>query len=149
MRGKSLVEGQVNTDSRHRLDGVYEFVSETTTLTKPRKASYKRMSPEWTGIWQFQNGSYTCVLMKGRRDEFFNRKKLEDVGFESFAGPYELEGERLRLMRKYTFHPWDVGRSKVVNYRVDGDTLTLIEALHPYVEDLREGTITTILRRVK
>lgn len=145
----TLAEGRASVGSRGKLDGVYEFVSESTVLTKPEKTSYKRMSSEWGGVWQFQNGHYTRVLMKRRRDGFFDYKNLDDLGFESFAGLYEIKGKSVWLRQTYAFNPFDVDGSALMAYRVDGDTLTLIEKLYPHVEDLREGTITTVLRRLK
>lgn len=148
VHSKNFAESQGSVASHGKLDGVYEFVSESTVLTKPRKTAYESTSSEWGGIWQFQNGYYTRVLMKRRRDNFFS-KKLEDLGFESFAGSYEIEGKNVRLIQKYAIHPFDVDRSALMEYRIDGDTLTLIQTLHPYLEDPREGTITTVLRRLK
>jgi hypothetical protein len=87
-------------------------------------------------------------MMKRNRDRFFSLK-IEDLGFESSAGPYEIEGKSLRLIKKYAIHPFEIDRSVLVEYRIDGDTLTLVQTLRPYLEDLREGTITTVLRRVK
>jgi hypothetical protein len=148
-QSKNSVEGQVDTISPDKLHGVYEFVSESVILTEPKKVDYKRTSPEWEGMWQFQNGHFTRVLMKRRRDAFFNPQKREDFGFESSAGPYELEGKSLRLIQAYTFHPFEVDRSIVMNYHFDGDTLVLTQTLQPYIEDLRKGTIKTVLRRSK
>jgi hypothetical protein len=146
---QNLGKGQVSASSADKLDGVYEFVSESTILTKPRNTTYKRTSSEWVGVWQFQNGHYTRVLMKRRRDNFFNPKKLDDLGFESFAGSYKIEGENVLLKQSYALNPLNVDGSVLMAYRIDGDTLTLIQTLHPYIEDLREGTITTVLRRLK
>ncbi len=148
-QSKNPAEGRVSAVSPDKLDGVYEFVSESEVLTEPKKFAYKRTSPEWGGIWQFQNGYFTRVLMKGRRDAFFDPQKLEDFGFESSAGPYEIKGGSILLVQSYTFNPLDVGRSMLKDYRFDGDTLILTQTLQPYVEDLRRGTITTVLRRLK
>jgi len=149
MRSQSLSKEQVSVRSPEKLDGVYEFVSESTVLTKPTKSAYKRMLPEWAGVWQFQNGYYTRVLMKRRRDNFFDPKKLDDLGFESFAGPYEIVRESVLLKQPYAFHPFNVGGSALLAYRLDGDILTLSQTLHPYIEDPREGTVTIVLRRIK
>ena len=149
VHSKNPAEGQESVSSPSRLDGVYEFVSESTVLTKPKKTAYKRMSPEWAGIWQFQNGYYSRVMMKRRRENFFEPKKFEDLGFESFAGSYEIKEGSVWLRQPYAFNPLNVDRSALMTYRIDGDTLVLIEKLHPYIEDLREGTVTTVLRRVK
>src|SRR5205807_7414771 len=110
----------------------------------------ERTSAEWVGIWQFQNGYYTHVMMKRRRDKFWNYKRnLYDLGFESSAGPYESDEKRVVLSQSLTFIPLNVGRGIYLTYRIDGDTLTLIENLQPYIEDMREGTITTVLHRIK
>ena len=148
-QSKSFVEDNVSARDTDKLDGVYEFVSESVVLTEPKKTSYKRASPEWGGIWQFQKGYFTSVLMKGRRDNFFDPKKLEDFGFESSTGPYEIQGKSISLIQTYTFHPFEVDRSILVDYRFKGNTLILTQTLQPYVEDLRKGTITTVLRRLK
>jgi len=148
-QSKSFVEDQVGARGAYKLDGVYEFVSESVVLTEPEKTSYKRTSPEWGGIWQFQNGHFTSVLMKGRRDNFFSPKKREDLGFESSAGPYEIRGKTIRLIQTYTFHPFEVDRSIHLDYQFVGNTLALTQTLQPYVEDLRKGAITTVLRRLK
>ena len=145
----NTTRGQRSVESMDKLIGVYDFVSETTVLSKPRKSVLKRISPEWTGIWQFQDGYYTRVIMKGRRDTFFDSKKFEDLGFESFAGPYEFEGAGVRLIQKYAINPFSVDRSALMDFQIDGDTVTLIQTLRPYLEDPREGTITIVLRRVK
>lgn len=148
-KSKHIVEDQVGGMSSNKLDGVYEFVSESLVLTEPKEITHKRTSPDWNGIWQFQNGYFTSVLMKGRRDTFFNPKAREDFGFESSAGPYEIKGNNIRLTQAYTFHPFEVDRSILMDYRFDGDTLVLTRTLKPYVRDLRRGTITTVLRRLK
>lgn len=144
-----LVEEQANTKSLVELDGVYEFVSEATVLSEPRKETGFRASSEWDGIWQFQNGYYTCVLMKKRRPNFYSRENLDDLGFESFAGHYDIKGNSVRLEQTYAFNPMDVGRSVLLVYQLDGDTLVLTEKLNPSVEDIRRGTVTITLRRIK
>jgi hypothetical protein len=130
------------------IEGVYEFVSESTQLTKPKKETFKRTPPDWAGIWQFQKGHFTSVLMKARRDRFFARNN-QDLGFESSAGSYGVKGKDVELTQTYTLSPFDVGGSLLMAYDIDGDTLTLTETLYPHVEDLREGTIVLVLRRLK
>lgn len=92
--------GGASTDDPAKLDGVYEFVSETTVLVKPKEVVNKRAAPEWVGLWQLRNGHYSRVLMKSRRDEFFDPKNFADLGFESFAGPYELKAGSVMLIIK-------------------------------------------------
>src|SRR5215469_14777570 len=78
------------------IEGVYEVVAETTALTKPTRTTLQRTAPTWSGIWQFQKGRFTSVLMKGRRDRFFDRKN-QDLGFESSAGAYSVDGENVDM----------------------------------------------------
>lgn len=132
-----------------RLDGVYDFVSESIELTGPTKATYKRESPQWKGLWQFHNGFFTCVVMNGRRSLTLGRKGIPELGFESFAGTYDLDGDSIQLEESLAINPLDVGRYRVMSYRIDGDTVILSETLYPHVEDLRDGVITTVLRRLK
>jgi hypothetical protein len=148
-QSKNFAEGQVSAVNHDKLNGVYEFVSESAVLTEPKKAAYERTSPEWGGLWQFQNGYFTRILMKARRDAFFNPQELRDFGFESSAGSYEIKGESVLIVQTYTFNPLDVGRSMHMKYSFTGDTLILTQTFQPYVEDLRKGTITTVLRRLK
>lgn len=130
------------------MEGVYEFVSETTFLTKPTQSTNNRTPPAWRGIWQFQNGRFTSVLMKARRDAFFNCKN-QDLGFESSAGAYEADEKNVTLTQTYTLSPFDVDRSLQMAYQIDGYSLTLTQTLYPYVEDLREGRVVTTLRRLR
>ena len=147
VRSKTI-DNQQTTVTPNAFDGVYELVSETTELTKPRKSSHTALSSDWAGIWQFQNGYYSRMMMKRKRDAFFSGK-VEDLGFQSFGGRYEIEGTSVRLIQDFAIHPFAVGRSALKTYRMDGDTLTLIERLQPYLEDSREGSVTTVLHRIK
>lgn len=131
------------------VDGVYEFISELRSINSPRKSSSLRTSTDWLGRWQLQNGYYTRVLMKRQRTRFFDPKKLDDLGFESLTGSYEVRGDTILFSQECAFNPLDVGGTSLVTYTIDGDELTLIEKLHPRVESMIEGTVTTTLRRVK
>ena len=142
---KKYSEGKIEG----KLDGVYEFISESTVLTKPRKTSLKRSKPEWGGVWHFQKNYYSCLLMERKRESFYDPKKLDDFGFESFSGTYELEGDSVRLIQDYAFNPYSIGRSVQMKYKIEGERLTMTQSLSPYLEDLREGTITIVLHRLK
>jgi hypothetical protein len=131
-----------------QLTGTYEFLSEVTALTKPDNAKITRLAPEWGGLWQFYDGHYSRVLMKRKRDKFFDAKGVGDLEFEASAGSYRPTTNGILLTEDYTLHPFDVGRSRRVSCRLDGNTLTIIRRVEPGVEDLREGTVTTILRRI-
>jgi hypothetical protein len=132
------------------LVGTYKFVSESTVLTKPEHTSTRRAAPDWAGIWQIQSGYYTRVLMRRRRDNFFQAKTRENWGFESFAGPYDiLDSNEILLHQAFALNPLEVDGAARMKYKIAGDTLTLVQDLKPRVEDLREGTITTVLKRIK
>ncbi|MFL6230981.1 MAG: hypothetical protein ACJ741_19570 [Pyrinomonadaceae bacterium] len=143
-----LAQKQANAIKPDELEGVYEFVSEKVELTKPKKVSGGRAESDWAGIWQFQKGHFTHVMMKRVREQFFDSTKLEDLGFESSAGTYEISGGGTVWLRyDIAFHPFDVGRPVAMRYQHKGDTITLTETLTPHMEDLSGGTITTALRR--
>lgn len=131
------------------LEGVYEFISETTELIKPTKVTYERSAPEWVGLWQFQKGYYTRVIMEKDKSNFFKSKKIEDLGFESFAGKCVIEGNMIRLEQDYALHPFAIDRSAKFGFRKEKENLILTQKLVPYMENLNEGTITILLRKVK
>lgn len=149
VHSEKFTESQEGISNFDKLDGVYEFISESTVLTEPKGTAYKRTSPEWSGMWQFQKGYFARVLMKRRRDTFFDPRKWEDFGFESSAGRYEIAGKSVRFIQDQAFHPFDVDRSALMDYRFEQDSLVLTQTLQPYLEDLRKGTITIVLRRLK
>jgi hypothetical protein len=142
-------QGRGNIVKLNEMDGVYEFVSETKALTKPNESTSQRTSSEWVGLWQFQRNYYSRVLTKKSGRAFpCDTQKDDSFGYESSAGTYKSEGNRIYLSEEFTISPLDAGRSKSLEYSFDGDTLTLTETLHAYVENINEGTITTVLRRV-
>ena len=94
---KSFAEKKKVNNLLGKLNGVYGFVSESTVLIKPRKEILRRSEPEWSGVWHFQNSHYSRILMKRKRDRFYNSTKLEDLGFEGFSGTYKAEGQGILL----------------------------------------------------
>lgn len=138
----------IHSQSDIRLDGVYSFVREEVTLLKPRRETRVLAPPEWTGVWHFSNGSYSSVLMLDKRPSFFDVKN-PDLGYESFAGRYTVDGDRLVLARDFSAHPFLRGHTTVMQYRFEDDLLILTNTLAPRLEDLREGTISVVLTRLK
>jgi hypothetical protein len=61
MHIESAAKRQGTAISSDKLDGVYEFVSESATLTKPRKTTYKITSPEWGGSGNFRTGTILAL----------------------------------------------------------------------------------------
>jgi hypothetical protein len=133
----------------NNVEGVYEFVSETTSVTKPKQYEQKLSSDDWGGMWHFQKGYYTRFVMKKKRGNYLAAKKRIDFGFEVYAGPYEVDDKKVVLYQKYAAHPFEIDRTVVMQYQLDNDTLTLTQILTPYLEDIRDGKVITVLRRIK
>lgn len=135
------------TENNENIEGVYELVTQEVNITKPHKESYSLTPPRWTGIWQFNSGYFSSVLMKDERSNFFDCEE-RDLGYESFAGTYTLEGDEITFKQNYSLHPFYKGRPVVMNYSLKKNTLILIQVLHPGIEDMSEGTIKIVLRRL-
>lgn len=133
------------------IDGAYRLVSETTTLEKPKKETTYRKPPEWSGRFLFIDGYFTVSLMDNTRDrDWFSKfpEDLQGVGYDSFAGRYEIKGTTLKLDPELGLHPfYDIGRISVFQFRIEGESLILTQRLSPYVEDLRKGELVLILKR--
>jgi len=131
------------------VDGAYEFVSETTTLTKPEKRTFHYAPPEWTGLWIFKNNRFSQTSMRQRRSWDPFPRNQQDLGYTSSAGSYKIEGTRLILKQELSLNPAAIGYPAVSEYKLEGDTLTLIESLYPRPEDLSEGQQIIVLRKIK
>jgi len=131
------------------VEGTYELVSQETRLTKPQKSVIMRKSPDWSGLLQFHDGYYAWVLMKKTRPTYFESNQPEDLGFEATAGTYEAGDHSILLKSEYALHPFEVEISITMTYAIQGDMLTIIRTMTPGVEDIREGTIKTVSRRLR
>lgn len=131
------------------LEGAYEFVSETTTLTKPKASTERLVPPQWIGLWFFQNGYFSQTLMKKGRGFSTYPSSHPAIGYESFAGSYKVEGDKIELRNDLSLHPLNAGRLTTLSYRFEGDLLILVEELHPHIEDTSEGQVITVLRRLR
>jgi hypothetical protein len=125
------------------LTGVYQFLSETTKLMEPSVGTTEQLSPEWGGIWQFQNGYYNILITKNGREQNVS------LGVFSYAGTYQIQGNNVTLFQQYAISPLDVGLSKLMQFTLQGDTLILTERLEPYVEDIRKGVTRIILKKLR
>jgi len=138
--------------SKHKIEGVYEFVSQEIIITKSGNKtinpSEKHLlsSPRWTGLWIINEGYFSSVLMKEERNNFFDCEK-RDLAYESFAGTYEVEGNKISFKQNYSLHPFFKGRPISMMYKVNKDILTLYKDIHPTMEEMVEGTMTIILKR--
>lgn len=134
------------------LNGVYELVSDTTTVTAPAQSVSQITSNEWKGLWFFQNGYFSQTLTKKERPEWTPLHFPTDArgtGFDGAAGTYSVEGETVELEYRLAFYPGRAYALDVMSYRLEGDTLTLTKELSPHREDLSEGQRVIVLRRIQ
>ena len=134
------------------IDGVYRLLSEATTFTTPKTTKSLRKPPEWTGLFFFQAGYFSVTLMdQSREADWFTKfpSSVRKLGFESFAGNYEIVGDKLILRRELKLHPFYDGRLRKFEVKIDGNNLTLVENIRPYTEDLTEGKRVLTLQRVQ
>jgi hypothetical protein len=134
------------------LDGVYELISETVSITKPETNNVTITADDWKGLWFFKDGYFSMQMMKRRRPEWTvgnYPSNPSDFGFRSSAGPYEGDGKKLELSYEIHLTPTWASRSAFLEYELEGDLLTLVEYLHPYIESTVEGKVVTVLKRIK
>jgi len=131
------------------LEGAYEVVSETTTLTKPQQSTERREAKDWTGIWLFHQGRFSETSMKRIRDWYKFPQNQQALGYESSAGTYQIERNKLTLNHDLSLNPLGIGHVTNLEFKITGDDLMLTETMHPYMEDLSEGQRTIVLKRLK
>lgn len=134
------------------INGAYRFVSETTTLERPRRVTTYRKPPEWQGLFLFTDGFFTVSLTDNSRSgDWLTKfpKNIKEVGYESFAGKYEIKGTTLTLNSELGLHPFWDSRGRIFNFKIEGENLTLTQTLSPYVEDMRKGKRVIILSKLK
>jgi hypothetical protein len=131
------------------LRGVYEFVSRTGEYTGVRNYTTHDTSSEWDGLWIFEDGFYSSVLMKKGRKASYDPKDLDYRDYESYTGTYKIDGKYIAFKLRLALSTVAVGGTDYMEYRLQGDTLTLIQVLSSHGVDLNKGKITTVLRLVK
>lgn len=131
------------------LDGVYEFVSETLSVVKPKAYVERYTANEWEGLWFFHEGHFSETLMRRKRtpSDAFERGPRES-GFIGRAGTYSAVGSQLEVTDRQTIYPAAVNRVRTFQYMLKDDTLTLTETLHPSVESTATGQHVVVLRRI-
>ena len=98
----------------------------------------------------FADGVFSVSLVDAtRNDDWITEfpKNLQELGYESFAGAYDLSGSTLTLGLDITLNPFHYHEKKTFSFVLKGDTLTLTEKLRPYTEDLRNGERVIVLAR--
>lgn len=133
------------------LEGAYEFVSETANITKPTNRTEVRTASDWIGLWIFQRGRFSETMMKPDRAFWLPDfpKKPADLGYESAAGTYRVDGKNVVLTSDLTMSPHFVGETTVFEYSLQGDSLTLTEIWQPSPHHATQGRRTILLRRTK
>ena len=87
--------------------------------------------------------------MKKRRDFLYFPRYFEDVGYQSLAGTYKVEGDSLRLFKDCSLHPLWVENQEVFSYRFEDNNLVLTEALLPTIERVIEGERIIVLKKLQ
>ena len=130
------------------LDGIYQFVSETADLTEPSAITTIKMAPQWEGIWLFQKGYYSALITEKGREAIYNNRTNTNVGAFAYAGKYQVLDTKLILQQEYAISPLEVNRSRTMEFKHQGDLLIFTQQLRPYMEDIRNGMVITVLKKV-
>jgi hypothetical protein len=144
--------GQGDRSSPNVLDGAYEFVSEKVVLTEPadalpppNKRYSSRTSQDWTGQWLLSDGRFSTIMMKKTRPNF-----LDDLGYEATGGSYTIKEAVLSLKHELMLSPLERMPYHDMTFRLEGETLTLVETFHPFNPHIAYGgTRTIVLRRIR
>ena len=148
--GTALTQSRGSDKSTAILEGAYEFVSEVTVLTEPADAlpeqaerTSRRTAEDWSGLWLLKDGRFSRTLMKRSRPEFPDK-----LGYESSAGTYRVEGKWVEFTDELKLSPLDHVGYHRMEFRLDGDMLTLRETWHPSNPHVAYGgTSTIVLKR--
>lgn len=146
------IEAVTTQGNNTEIEGVYAFVSETTTISYPKNESNQRTSDEWTGYWFFQNGHFSKVLMKNERPEWTPEKFPADArgtGFDAAYGTYELKDNNLELDYIVTFYPGMAHQVETWSCSGASELLTISQKLAPSRESLAKGERVVVLRRIR
>ena len=153
--GQALKKQQPTTQSSQEsstVDGIYEFVSDSTNITSPEPRTERIANPQWQGLWIFHNGYFSQTLMKNDRTEWTPAHFPDDarkVGFDGVAGRYTVDGDAMKLHYRLSFYPGRANEDRTLKYRFENDELILTEELIPGREYIAAGQRVTVLRRVR
>lgn len=134
------------------LEGVYEFVSETTVEIFPEQLTTKRQADEWQGFWFFQGGHFSKVMMKNERPEWMPGKFPSDArgtGFDAGAGKYQVDGDIVELNYLLAYYPGAAYKQEIASFAIEDNSLTLRRSFGPIRESMSKGEQITVLRRIK
>jgi hypothetical protein len=151
----SAVQAQSADNSKVKVspvDGVYEFVSRTTTVTAPQQSTEQLTAPEWYGLWVFHDGYFSQTRMKNIRPDWTPSRfpsEPQGLGFDGSSGTYAVKDGTIELKHMVNFYPGRIGAVEDLTYHFDGDMLTLTLDLLPGPESRATGRRVTVLRKIK
>ena len=134
------------------VDGVYEFVSRTTTVEEPGNSSERLSAPEWFGLWIFHDGYFSQTRMMNIRADWTPAHFPSDprgLGFDGSSGTYSLKDDIIELKHMVNFYPGAIGAIEDVKYHLERETLTLTLDLIPGPESRAKGQRVIVLKRIK
>lgn len=141
-----------NKSSNASLDGVYEFVSRTTTVDTPETRTERLSAPEWFGLWIFHDGYFSQTRMMNIRPDWTPSQFPKDpsgLGFDGSSGTYSVKDDTIEMKHMVNFYPGRIGALEDVKYRFENETLTLTLELVPGPESRAKGQRVIVLRRIK
>jgi len=141
-----------NKSSTASFDGVYEFVSRTTTVEAPDKKTERLSAPDWFGLWIFHEGYFSQTRMMNIRPDWTPAHFPSDprgLGFDGSSGTYSVKDDIIELKHMVNFYPGRIGAVEDVKYHFENETLTLTLELIPGPESSARGQRVIVLRRIK
>lgn len=136
--GKNSVASKNETtlkiNSATEIDGVYAVVSDVLTIEDGETRNEIKSPKEWSGLWIFSNAYFSGTLMKIERPDWTPSHfptSPNELGFESFAGPYSLHDGKIALQLSQSLYPGRVNEREVFSYTVNGPLLTLSQETGP------------------
>lgn len=133
------------------IDGVYEFVSETTVKTFPEESTVRRQNDAWKGYWFFQNGHFSKVLVKNERPEWTPGKFPSDArgtGFDAASGTYRIDGDNIEMNYILTYYPGMAYDLEFISYGINDGVLTMTRKFAPRRESMAKGEQVIVLQKV-
>lgn len=154
---KSTGNDSLNTSSglqesdNSNVDGVYRFVSDTTTYVLPDRATEARDDSNWKGFWIFKDGYFSKTIVRNERPEWTPEKFPSDArgtGFDGGVGKYNTNGHELTLTYEITYYPGMSSEVEYFNFQLKEGLLTLTRAFTPSRESAAKGEQVVVLQRV-
>lgn len=137
-----------------KIDGVFEFISETTFVAKPTNEIENKTNKDWKGLWFFGEGHFCRNMMKIDRsnwmpDDFPSNN--QEIGFDSVSGTFQIDFEKRTISFKkiLTLFPGNMLINESYDYELNGNLLTLTQLLSKNRHTMSEGKRVIVLRQIK